>query len=111
MRAAGLILAALLAACRTTTTPVERALAEHAAELRSVPGVRGEVRLRCSQADAQVLLDGVPAGRCDDFAGGLKLEEGSHALEVRKAGFAPWSVQVEAGGTRTSLQAELVPLR
>lgn len=71
---------------------------------------RAELVLRCSQADAEVVLDGVPQGTCDDYDGeprALALGRGQRRLEVKKPGFAPWESFIEADGTRVVVDVTL----
>jgi hypothetical protein len=92
---------------------MEKALAEHAGELQAggkeraiAPGLS----LKCSPADAEVLVDGVLQGRCVDLEGRiLPLSKGMHGVEVKKGGFRPYSAMVEAGKARTLLSTELSP--
>jgi PEGA domain len=72
---------------------------------------RSELVLRCEPKDAEVSLEGVPQGRCDDFAGepkGLTLKKGAHRVGVKKDGFYPWDSVVEADGTRVVLDVTLI---
>lgn len=77
------------------------------------PRPDGELVLRCSQPDAEVWLDGVPQGTCEDFDGeprGLGLRgRGSRHVEVRKDGFFSWESALEADGTRVQLDVALQP--
>ena len=69
--------------------------------------------LRCSPADAEVLLDGVMQGLCSDFAplsAGLSVGEGLHAIEVRRDGYWPYTTYVEPHNARATLRAELRPM-
>jgi hypothetical protein len=71
-----------------------------------------ELRLECSHPLAEVLLDGVLQGHCEDFMGpGLPLSEGLHSVEVRLPGFLPFQTSVEAGHARMSLRVDLIPVR
>lgn len=85
-----------------------------------VPGVsapqkssrRSELVLRCTPPDAEVSLDGVPQGTCDDFDGeprGLGLGKGSRRVEVKKRGFSPWESWMQADGTRVVMDVTLIP--
>lgn len=73
-------------------------------------GREGAVLLDCTPGDAEVLVDGVPQGRCDDFGGGraLKVGAGAHALEVRKSGYRPYRSVVSPGGARVGLEVTLL---
>lgn len=72
----------------------------------------GALRLRCTPSDAEVTLDGVPQGRCDDFAGnrGLQVGEGLHRIELKKEGHWPYVTYYEASGATAVLEATLVPM-
>ncbi|MEW5742167.1 MAG: hypothetical protein AB1938_24845 [Myxococcota bacterium] len=73
---------------------------------------RSELVLHCTQADAEVWLDGVPQGLCEDFNGepkGLGLGKGPRRVEVKKRGFVPWESWMEADGTRVVMNVALIP--
>jgi len=66
----------------------------------------GSLRLRVSLTTAKVYLDGALAGSVDDFdglTGHLKVEAGTHEIELRADGYQPYatSVTIDAGKTRT----------
>jgi hypothetical protein len=66
----------------------------------------GSLRVRATPISAKVYIDGALAGRVDDFDGlsdHLKVEAGTHELELRADGYQPYSVHVtiDAGKTRT----------
>lgn len=66
----------------------------------------GSIRFRVNPAHAKVYVDGALAGTVDDFDGltsHLRIEEGSHQIELRADGYQPYSAQikVDAGKTRT----------
>jgi hypothetical protein len=72
---------------------------------------KAELVLRCSQPDAEVALDGVPQGTCDDYDGeprALGLGRGSRRLEVKKRGFVTWESWLEADGTRVVVDVTLL---
>ena len=72
---------------------------------------KSELVLACSPADADVELDGVPQGTCDDFRGepnGLGLAKGAHRVRVKKAGYLPWDTVVETDGTRVMMNVTLI---
>jgi hypothetical protein len=73
---------------------------------------RGDVLFRCEPEDAEVVLDGVPQGTCQDFDGephGLRIGEGMHRLEVRKPGFLPYETYYEPNGARAVIRVKLKP--
>lgn len=72
----------------------------------------GALVLRCTPADAEVWLDGVPQGTCEDFDGapkGLALGKGARRVEVKKRGFEAWETYMDGGGTRVVMVVDLVP--
>ena len=73
---------------------------------------RSELVLHCSQSDAEVWLDGVPQGTCEDFDGdprGLGLGKGTRRVQVKKRGFEAWESWLEADGTRVVMNVALIP--
>lgn len=73
---------------------------------------RSEMVLRCTPADAEVWLDGVPQGSCDDFDGeprALGLGQAARRVEVKKHGFQTWQSWTQADGTRVVMDVNLVP--
>ncbi|WP_375759664.1 hypothetical protein [Corallococcus exercitus] len=90
-----------------TVARAEQLMASNAAK-------RGDLVLRCEPSDAQVLLDGVEQGTCDDFAGvsrSLRLaDSGFHQVEVKKRGFYPYTTYYEPSGARVTLKVKLRPL-
>lgn len=76
------------------------------------PARRAELVLLCSEQDAEVWLDGVPQGTCDDFDGdpaGLGLGKGPRRVQVKKRGFQAWESWLEADGTRVVMNVALIP--
>ncbi|MFZ5444300.1 MAG: hypothetical protein ACOZQL_30160 [Myxococcota bacterium] len=72
---------------------------------------RSELVLQCVPSDAEVVLDGVPQGSCDDFRGepkGLTLQKGVRRVQVRKAGYLPWDTILETDGTRVMMTVTLI---
>ena len=112
MRSLGLLL--LLAGCAAREPGLfDRAMAEHPEAFKGARQITGQLRLRCSQQDAEVFIDQVLQGRCDDFngeAGRVALAEGAHLVEVKKPGFVPYRAEVLAGDARTSLTVNLAPM-
>lgn len=75
--------------------------------------VRGksELVLRCVPADAEVLLDRVPQGTCQDFSGqprALAVGRGARHVTVQKRGYQGWDSVVEGDGTRMAVDISLV---
>ena len=99
---------AVLASCAPKSPEV--LLAE-----RELPPIRittkAELVLTCDPADAEVSLDGVPQGTCEDFSGqprGLSLGRGARRVQVKKRGFLPWGTIVESDGTRVVMTVNLI---
>lgn len=72
---------------------------------------RSELVLLCVPADAEVVLDGVPQGTCEDFRGepkGLTLQKGARRVQVKKPGYLPWDTIVETDGTRVMMNVTLI---
>lgn len=107
-----LLVVALVWTSACTPTPVERTRSE-ARELVSAAQQRqGDVQLRCDPEDAEVIVDGIPRGLCSDFDGdpsGLRLSEGFHRIEVKKAGHLPYETSIAPGGARAVLTLRLSP--
>ena len=66
----------------------------------------GEVKIQGAARDGQVFVDNYYAGIVDDFDGAfqrLKLEPGTHQIEIRRPGAAPLSfdVRIDTGRTIT----------
>lgn len=72
---------------------------------------KSELVLSCTPPDADVELDGVPQGTCEDFKGeprGLALAKGAHRVHVKKVGYQPWDTVVETDGTRVMMNVTLI---
>lgn len=72
---------------------------------------KSELVLSCSPSDADVELDGVPQGTCEDFRGeprGLALKKGARRVQVKKRGYLPWDTIVETDGTRVLMNVTLI---
>jgi hypothetical protein len=72
---------------------------------------RAEAVFRCSERDAEVVLDGVPQGTCEDYDGekhALALGKRQRRVVVKKPGFSTWESWVEADGTRVVVNVTLV---
>jgi hypothetical protein len=85
---------------------------------RRTPNPAGYLMLDVAAAgDAQLFVDGFYVGTLTDSNGGVALEPGAHAVDIRGAGFEPLSVAVniEAGrtiayrGTLKSIAASPAP--
>lgn len=72
---------------------------------------KSELVLVCEPPDAEVELDGVPQGTCDDFDGepkALPMGKGARRVQVKKAGFLPWDSVLETDGTRVMMNVTLI---
>ncbi len=72
---------------------------------------KSELVLRCEPPDAEVSLDGVPQGTCEDFAGepkGLSMPKGPRRVQVKKLGYLPWESLLETDGTRVVMDVTLI---
>ena len=72
---------------------------------------KSELILACTPPDADVELDGVPQGTCEDFKGeprGLALKKGVRRVKVKKQGYLPMDTVVETDGTRVMLNVTLI---
>lgn len=72
---------------------------------------KSELVLACTPADAEVVLDGVPQGTCEDFGGepkGLPMGKGVRRVQVKKQGYLPWDTVVETDGTRVMMNVTLI---
>lgn len=84
-----------------------------AAPLPPMKLTRSELVLDCAPADAEVELEGVPQGTCEDFGGtprGLSLGDGTRRVVVKKSGYLPWDCVVEADGTRVMMTVTLISI-
>ena len=80
--------------------------------MQEARGRGGELALRCDPPDAEVEVDGVPQGRCDDFDGRqrrLSLGTRMRHVVVKKAGYWPYETWYQAGGATASLAVQLRP--
>lgn len=97
-----------LGACAQTPKPFD--LSAHKLPPARVT-TRSELVLRCDPADAEVSLDGVPQGTCDDFSGeprALTMPKGPRRVQVKKRGYLPWESILETDGTRVVMNVTLI---
>jgi hypothetical protein len=75
---------------------------------------RGELILRCEPSDAEVFLDGVEQGTCNDFSGvsrSLRMADADfHQVQVKKGGFFPYTTWFQPSGARMTLKVKLRPV-
>lgn len=72
---------------------------------------KSELVLRCQPADAEVSLNGVPQGTCEDFSGepkGLSMPKGPRLIRVKKSGYLPWESILDTDGTRVVMNITLI---
>lgn len=72
---------------------------------------RSELVLHCEPADAEVALDGVPQGTCQDFNGepkALPIPSGVRRVAVKKSGFQSWDSIIDTDGTRVVMSVTLI---
>ena len=70
----------------------------------------GVLKIVCQPSDAKVLIDEVPMGEAniyDGEPGYIKLERGTHTIEIRKEGYAPYVRKVDAGRSLQTLEVTL----
>ncbi len=97
-----------VSACAQTPTPFD--FGAHKLPPARVT-TKSELVLRCMPNDAEVLLDGVPQGTCDDFGGepkGLSIPKGARHVQVKKRGYLPWDSFLETDGTRVVMTVTLI---
>ena len=74
----------------------------------------GSVKLKVSQRDAEVFVDGYFAGYVDDFDGflqALKLDSGAHRVEIRKPGYETLHFDVRVRPNRNiTFRGEMKPV-
>ena len=102
-----------LCALACASSPEQQMLARARRLMQDARAPRGELFLTCRPEDAEVALDGVAQGRCNDFDGtpaGLTVGEGLHQIEVKKDGFQPYRTYYEPSGGRAALTITLRPL-
>lgn len=69
-----------------------------------------KVWLTCSAPDAEVTVDGAPAGHCADYAGRqLRVRPGRHRLEIRSGGSIEQRAMELGPGDDVSLTIALSP--
>lgn len=98
--------------CRSGRPEHAETVAKADALLQEAEGRRGELALRCEPGDAEVVVDGVPQGVCDDFdgrPGRLSLGQGMRHVVVKKDGYWPYETWYQSGGAKASLSVTLRP--
>ncbi len=104
------VCALALGACASEPSPLFRVPLGYTLPPARVT-TRSELVLRCVPPDAEVSVDGVPQGLCEDFSGEpgtLPMRPGMHRVEVKKRGFLPWSSALETDGTRVVMNVTLL---
>lgn len=70
----------------------------------------GVLRIVCQPSDAEVFIDEISMGEAniyDGEPGYIKLERGTHTIEIRKEGYAPYVQEVDAGQSLQTLEVTL----
>lgn len=104
--------ASILGCAHTGLPDTEATRKMRSADLRP-RSMDGDVRIECDVKDAEVYMDGVLQGAAGDFDGSrtlLKTGEGSHRIEIRKPGYAPYEAGVVSGSTVVVLSVHLQPM-
>jgi hypothetical protein len=102
------LLAVAVSACAARPPVIEKARAA----TREASMSEGDLKLKCSPLDAEVIVDGVTQGLCSDFAAPtatLTVGKGMHHIEVKKPGYLPYQTYFEPDGVRASVKVELKP--
>ncbi|MGV3620907.1 MAG: hypothetical protein ACO1OB_08820 [Archangium sp.] len=97
-----------LSACAQTVKPLD--LSTYKLPPARVT-TKSELVLRCEPPDAEVSLEGVPQGTCEDFGGeprGLSMPKGPRRVQVKKRGYLPWESILETDGTRVVMNVTLI---
>ena len=73
-------------------------------------GNEGGLVFEVNPPDAEVLLDGVVQGKASDFTGEryLKVQAGTHKLELRLAGFEPYRREIYVSNSLLRIEATLI---
>jgi hypothetical protein len=102
--------AAAVVLCGCAGSEHRRTEARAEALLRGASARQGQLELRCDPSDAEVVVDGVPQGVCDDFTGSprwLVVGNGLHHVVIHKPGFWPYETWYQASGARAVLRVKL----
>lgn len=88
------------------------AVAKAGAVMSQPWALKGDLVLACEPKDAEVVVDGVPWGACQDFGRerGMTLGGGVHRLAVKKEGFETYETYCEPSGTQERLTVTLRPM-
>ncbi len=73
-------------------------------------GNEGALKILCNPSDAEVFIDGVSMGetnRYDGKPGYIKLSSGTHKIEIKKEGYAPYSRDVYASHSLQTIEVTL----
>ncbi|HHT9146992.1 MAG TPA: PEGA domain-containing protein [Candidatus Wunengus sp. YC61] len=73
-------------------------------------GNEGAIKIVCNPADAEVFIDGASMGevnRYDGNPGYIKLSSGTHKVEIKKEGYAPYSRDVYSSKSLQTIEVTL----
>ena len=73
-------------------------------------GNEGAIRIVCNPSDAEVFIDGGSMGeanRYDGNPGYIKLSSGTHKVEIKKEGYAPYSRDVYSSKSLQTIEVTL----
>ena len=73
-------------------------------------GNEGALKIVCDPSDAEVFVDGVSMGeanRYDGKPGYIKLSSGTHRVEIKKEGYAPYFREVYSSKSLQTIEVTL----
>ena len=73
-------------------------------------GNEGTLKIICSPSSAEVFVDGVSMGktnRYDGDPGYIKLDSGTHRIEIRKEGYIPYTKEVYSSRSLQTIEVTL----
>jgi len=77
-------------------------------------GNEGALRIVCNPGNAEVFVDGVSMGevnRYDGKPGYIKLSSGTHKIEIKKEGYAPYTREVYSSKSLQTIEMTLRKLK
>ncbi|MDY6855387.1 MAG: PEGA domain-containing protein [Thermodesulfobacteriota bacterium] len=73
-------------------------------------GNEGTLRIICSPNSAKVFVDGVSMGKANRYDGDpgyIKLDSGTHRIEIRKEGYIPYTKEVYSSRSLQTIEVTL----
>ncbi|MFH2013269.1 MAG: PEGA domain-containing protein [Pseudomonadota bacterium] len=73
-------------------------------------GNEGAIKIVCIPSDAEVFIDGASMGeanRYDGNPGYIKLSSGTHKIEIKKEGYAPYSRELYSSKSLQTIEVTL----